>query len=800
MSVARPAPAPRAGWRGGGAGPLALAALTLLFFAPLVAGGQLYFRDVSQNHYPLRQWQSQEFAAGRLPLWNAGLSCGQPALANPNLQVLHPTTLLFLLLPADTAFRWSVLLQFFLGAAGMYGLAREVGCRRSAAALAGVGFAFAGPMVSLGSLQNLLASAAWIPLAVWAALCSTRRGGPAAIAGAAVLAAVVLVGGEPVLIGTAVGLGAILVCFDPRAGGAGCGVRLARLAGIWMGAGVAAAAQILPAAELLRHAERGQGLSLAEAQKWSLHPLRLPELLAPGWIGDPTAIGSDRFWGGALFPTGLPFLLGIYVGGPLLLLALAGIGSRGRGRLPLALGIAALLSLWVALGAHAGLHGWLHQWLPAMDRWRYPEKLLLPMLLATVLLAALGLGRLTSNTDEPPPAIVPALGAGLAAGCAALALTFGMRAAPALRFVGLFAGGGAGAPGAAAGLARALGHAALATAVAAGLIWAMRSGRVRRPRAALWFVALVAVDLLAANVRLNPTLPPAWYESASPLVRTIRELQPDGRVYVFPRPDRFSLREEVMDPAGTVGFRWDRRSLRFATALPAGVHLAFDLNVDQVQPAVTAAAARQLAAARSTEDQVRLWRFASTRFVASYRELEHPALRAVDAIRGESSHPLLLYEIPETLPRARVVGEARAGASLAADLTAIADGSVDPSRSVLLPGLPASAVLGTPRYSAARIVREDPVDLQVETAADFDGWLVLADTFYPGWEAEVDGAAAAIEPAYGLFRAVRVPAGAHRVRFRYRPSSWRWGSALSGVALCGAVLATLSRRRRGAAR
>ena len=798
MSVA-PAPAPRAGLRRGIAAPLALAALTLLFFAPLVAGGQLYFRDVSQNHYPLRLWESQEFAARRVPLWNPGLACGEPALANPNLQVLHPTTLLFLLLPADVAFRWSVLLQFFLGAAGMYALARELGCRNVPALVAGVGFAFAGPLASLGSLQNLLASAAWIPLAAWAALRSTRRGGPAAIAGASLSAAVVLVGGEPVLIATAFVLGALLVGLDPRRSGRGAGVRLARLAGIWVWGAAAAAAQILPAMELLRHSERGQGLSLADAGKWSLHPLRLPELVAPGWIGDPTAIGSAGFWGASLFPTGLPFLLGIYVGGPVLLLALAGLGARDRGRLPLALGGGALGAMWIALGTHAGLYAWMHHWLPGMDRWRYPEKLLLPILVATVLLAALGLGRLAAEGEERRPTLVPLLGLGLAAGCAGLAAALWLGAAPAMGLVETLAAGATG-PTAAAGLARALAHAAAATAVASALIGAMASGRVRRPRAALWFVALVAVDLLAANVRLNPVLPAGWYDAPSPLLRTVREIEPAGRIYVFPRPDRFSVRQGPADPPGTAGFRWDRRSLRFATPLPAGARLAFDRNVDQVQPAAGTAAATEMAAAASTEERLRLWRLASTRFVASYGEIDHPALRAVDAIRGESSHPLILYEIPETLPRARVVGEALAGGSPAADVRLITAGSVDPGQSVLLPGPAAASARGIPRFSAAQILRDDPADVLVATTADFAGWLVLADTYFPGWTAEVDGGAAAIVPAYGVFRAVRVPPGPHRVTFRYRPASWRWGSALSGLALLGAMAAAAAGRRRGDAR
>src|SRR5690606_40584598 len=58
------------------------------------------------------------------------------------------------------------------------------------------------------------------------------------------------------------------------------------------------------------------------------------------------------------------------------------------------------------------------------------------------------------------------------------------------------------------------------------------------------------------------------------------------------------------------------------------------------------------------------------------------------------------------------------------------------------------------------------VELRVETAAD--GWLVLADTFYPGWTALVDGEPADIHRANLAFRAQPVPAGDETVEFVYR--------------------------------
>jgi uncharacterized membrane protein YfhO len=62
-----------------------------------------------------------------------------------------------------------------------------------------------------------------------------------------------------------------------------------------------------------------------------------------------------------------------------------------------------------------------------------------------------------------------------------------------------------------------------------------------------------------------------------------------------------------------------------------------------------------------------------------------------------------------------------------------------------------------------------------------DTLLVLHDLYYPGWVVEIDGTAAPILRAGLLFRAVAVPAGSHRVTFRFEPFSRAALSALFPV-------------------
>jgi hypothetical protein len=84
------------------------------------------------------------------------------------------------------------------------------------------------------------------------------------------------------------------------------------------------------------------------------------------------------------------------------------------------------------------------------------------------------------------------------------------------------------------------------------------------------------------------------------------------------------------------------------------------------------------------------------------------------------------------------------------------------------------------------------------------GWLVVADSYFPGWTATVISGiqeqSAAIWPAYGVMRAVKLPRtdSALIVEMRYRPMSWRIGSMMAIVAWgLFAVLATIALVMRG---
>jgi uncharacterized membrane protein YfhO len=104
---------------------------------------------------------------------------------------------------------------------------------------------------------------------------------------------------------------------------------------------------------------------------------------------------------------------------------------------------------------------------------------------------------------------------------------------------------------------------------------------------------------------------------------------------------------------------------------------------------------------------------------------------------------------------------------------------------------------------SCRLTSVTPQRLDLDVQLQQPGLVVLNDLFYPGWVAmRVDEQGNEIERLPVLrtnrvMRGVRLPAGSHRLSFRYRPLDFYVGAAISVVAWLGVAIAVvLSRRRR----
>jgi hypothetical protein len=109
----------------------------------------------------------------------------------------------------------------------------------------------------------------------------------------------------------------------------------------------------------------------------------------------------------------------------------------------------------------------------------------------------------------------------------------------------------------------------------------------------------------------------------------------------------------------------------------------------------------------------------------------------------------------------------------------ITGGGVVPGDGAKMARVDAGERIEVMAYDAERIV--------LRAQASRPGWLVLADAFYPGWGAAVDGRPVPIWRADLMLRAVPLRPGLHEVSLTYNPASWRWGVTISGITLLAMI-------------
>ncbi|HVQ30714.1 MAG TPA: YfhO family protein, partial [Vicinamibacteria bacterium] len=160
---------------------------------------------------------------------------------------------------------------------------------------------------------------------------------------------------------------------------------------------------------------------------------------------------------------------------------------------------------------------------------------------------------------------------------------------------------------------------------------------------------------------------------------------------------------------------------------------------------------------------------------------------------------LRLFAVRGAPGLARVVDEARVLPDDEAVREALgAEGRFDPRREALLTAAesrragPVAGLEGA-RAERAEVVRAE--GRRLELRAEGPGLLVLTTSFDPGWQARVDGAAAAVVRVNDVQMGVPLAPGPHRVTLRHEPQGLRAGLALAAFALLGLSAAFVRSRR-----
>ncbi len=749
--------------------------------AVLLAGYTLSWRDTSSLFEPMRSLIAEALRRLQLPLWNPYEGAGLPLFAQLLHGVLHPWSIVAAVLAPSSGTDLMIVLHVLTGSVGAGVLARSLGASGAGAAVAGLGYGLSGYLLGLSAVIQYLAAGGTAPWAI-AALRFAGQRGPTSVAIGAGVFAILLFAGDPQW---AIVAAALSVMLATERYGARGGARVAVAAGI---GGLLAAVQLLPSWAMLAEANRSAGLSAADAIQWAFHPARALELVTPGLFGGrPGPTPAPVFlWldGPSQYP--LPFLQSVFVGLPVLLCAACGIRASRAGRW---IGVAAGVLLWLALGH------WLFAtqallWVPVWGSFRYTEKLVGPFTLLLAVLAGLGLPPFAAHGIDrlrrwaclgAPPLLALAALAFVAGGTLP-----GPESVPAdvWPLVTTRLGGGFALAG--------------ATMVLLAVVAARHSGSgdhvVARER---WTVALVVVTgLLASPAALHAGRRDALAPQPLAFLRTWtvvpRVIQPVDQIAlpIARGFDMFDAAQLVRSTAGRPSYNVPARIDSFVTytgLLPRRYSYLLE-RFDALGPARWTA----------------FRRFAVTHVVITPPLTDADLAEADAAIAGgrevwrDRDGALHVFAVPHT-PWARFATEVRQAKNEDDAIRLTVASATRQSAAVVLEGTPPSS------FAAGSVLTVERGADRVRIVADAPsgGLLVVADSWWPGWTARVDGTPVPILRADAIARAVVWPAGQHVLDMAYRPREIVIGAAVSvttvilviGVVLAGRPGSATSRGR-----
>ena len=769
--------------------PALLSIAVLVFYWPLIFAGRSFFlKDAQLVVYPIRLALRQRLLALDLPQWLPQLDLGMPLLANPSNGVLYPLNAL-LLLPAPWCVGVFVVSHSVLAAVGAFYLLRSLRVRAVASALGALGFACGGYMVSLTSISNYMMSLAWLPLVGFFAVRSWRSGRLSDAALTGLVWAFQISCGEPqgvVLTGWfLLALGFSVPTSWQQRGRAIAMLGLATVLALCL-----AMPQILPALELIPRSRRAAGIDIVEASHWSLHPLRLLELFAPGLFGSP--FDFDRYLGFFMDDEGGayhrdPWLASPYLGSlAIALVVFATCKPRARHKgwtrgLTLLLAVA----LCLALGRHTPLFGLYFDSVPGARLFRYPAKFfglcaaLLPLLAAAGADAWLDQPRLRGKHVAAVAALPLALVVGFAcSGVAGTALerlrpeVTALHATATLRWA----------------LATELCLFALSALV---LYWVYR---VRRSWLPLTLLLLGALQIARANLGAYQTVPNDVYDEP----RLARELRGSTRAGGVTRV------MQGVDQLGIAGLDSAPAAVR-ARALTGS--LMMDLGIAHGIGYARAYISSEEGPKYAFWSQVgpfqrRMLDVFGIRFLLLPSSLEIAADPDLHEVPGHEALGVHVFENRSALPIAYPVPAVAAVDTLDQAMLAVRDPRVARGELAVvdreagpLDALGAAITDNAPIASGqCQLVAPLSDTIDVTCTLTRPSFVVINVSHHPNWSAWVGDKPVAITRSNALVMGVPVAAGEQRIHFEYAEPSLPIGFAVSLFTLV-IVLLLLYRER-----
>lgn len=752
--------------------PLLLLVAMILWFASEVAwGGKVpFFRDLGPYFYPLRWSLAEGLKTGELPLWDRHMAAGFPLLAAFQSGAFYPPHFLFMFLPFFAALRAIFIFHFLVAGIGAYKLLRHWSYPSYLSISGALLFTLGGTVVSLSNLLNHFQTAVWLPWVILAWERALRFPTWTNFLRFTLFLTIQFLAGSPEIFA----MGMALAFLDGlRCRSLASGTTFRRIITVLLG-GIAlllalTMAQLLPTAELFTQSRRQHAIPSDEAFNWSLKPVNLLNLFFLDKEVESDAPGGVRFF----FARQASFYISYYLGA----ISVFGIclwlfyGSM-RERIIVTLLVA--VSLVVTLGGSTPIYPFLFRHLPMLSAIRFPEKFFFFTYTVLFFVTMRGLKDflLAQEKNVKTPFLIFGSVCLIWLG---VYFIFRFNADLIADFISARIGPSPPASVDAKTIASVLANIERQVILSAGMVVLLCLAKTKLIRPLLFSTLLVStvyVDLTWAHRSfLFPLHPDFVFKS--PRILSSAET---GGSRLFYYPSTQNLHPSSFSVPGRPSFG-NMTALPFQNLLPnAGVLYGVDYlqEIDALgrQPYTDFLV---FASRLEFASQIRLLRALNVGYLISINPL---AAKGIALVGHFPQYFSWLYKIEGTVPRVYIVGNSSVEKNPEMVLQRLASPGFDATQEVVLDAKLEMKQRRT-LVASAKMVRYEHDAATVHASLNDSGILVLADAFYPGWKAYVDGKEAPIFKANHFFRAVVLAPGEHVVVFKYEPLSFKIGLIVS---------------------
>ena len=707
--------------------------------------------DVPSLLYPWRSFAIEQLKSLRIPLWSPFYFGGMPALANFQSAVFSWVNIFFVLFPKIKAWSWGIVLQPFLGAVFVCLFLRNRKLDKACSLLGGIVFALSGFSVAFLEYNVHGHTAYFLPLLLFLIdkYFATKEikwlpGFSLAIAFQ------VFAGYIPVVIYSYLVIGLYILVFHLKLGQS---VQLGKLVlfGI-LGWGLAAV-QLLPGWELVRLSIRSVDPIVRASNASFLSFSHFVTSLAPDFFGNPA---SHNYWGQAFYDN-----FAFWVGVPSLILAIVALLKIKSSKFIRFFGGVLLLSFILVIKNPFGIF---------LNKIFFLEggvaaRALFMTDFSLAVLAGLGLETLLKEKRKVFRHLLATLvliGGGLGMiGVMGAKIEDSTHRLIALR-----------------NLVIPTGFFLLSVPLFLGLILSKRA--LFRCFSISVLLVLVSANLLYCAKKYLPFSKPGLVFPTTPVVEFLQSQ---------PRPFRFEPNDVIpqnmwmpygLEAASGSDALLPKRMGEFLTAIETG---KIQKNISRVH--------------LIQNYDSPLFRLLNVKYVLAKKKTElgifspegKPPSRFLDKEKYRlvfEDKTVQIYEDLKALPRALWISDFEVIKNDSEIIARLHDPKFDFTQKVILgedPSFIRSKVKA--RKQEIEWIDYQPGRLKMAVKSDQPGFVFLANNFYPGWGAYIDGQEAKVYRANYTFQAVKASRGEHILELVYDPPFFKIGLVISALAVGG---------------